>query len=94
MRALGYCHLLMLARSDFHSLLAEDPALKSEMDRMARERTLMNATALEEDATSTGDDNTSRHLDDAARNLTRERGSLQERSRPSVGSRLQTCIRR
>ncbi|WP_293724404.1 cation:proton antiporter [Stappia sp.] len=57
-RALGYCHLLMLARSDFHSLLEEDPALREEMDRMARERTRMNATAPEEDEPAPSDNET------------------------------------
>lgn len=49
-RALGYCNLLVLSRSDFRSLIDKDPALKQHMANMAAERRQMNATALEDDS--------------------------------------------
>lgn len=48
-RALGYCNLLVLSRSDFRSLIDKDPALKQHMANMAAERRQMNASALEGD---------------------------------------------
>lgn len=50
-RALGYCNLLVLSRSDFRSLIDKDPALKQHMANMAAERRQMNASALEGDGT-------------------------------------------
>ena len=44
-QALGYCHILMLTRDDFHNLLADDPDLKAQMDKVAREYAAMNATS-------------------------------------------------
>lgn len=44
-RALGYCHLLMLRRSDFLDLLKADPTLKAHMDGVVEARTTMNAEA-------------------------------------------------
>ncbi|WP_186394215.1 cation:proton antiporter [Stappia sp. TSB10GB4] len=49
-RALGYCNLLVLSRSDFRSLIDKDPALKQHMANMAAERRQMNASALEDDS--------------------------------------------
>lgn len=48
--ALGYCHLLVLTRSDFRELLRRDPDLQTQMSVMVRERQAMNAQAVEDAA--------------------------------------------
>jgi len=42
-RALGYCNLLVLSRTDFESLLARDPDLRAHIAEVARARQDMNA---------------------------------------------------
>lgn len=54
-RALGYCNLLVLSRTDFRSLTDKDPTLKQHMATMAAQRRQMNATAVEDDEPGSGD---------------------------------------
>jgi CPA1 family monovalent cation:H+ antiporter len=62
-RALGYCNLLVLSRTDFRSLTDKDPTLKQHMANMAAQRRQMNATAVEDDALAS---------EEAAENLVKE----------------------
>ncbi|GGE95606.1 cation:proton antiporter [Stappia taiwanensis] len=47
--ALGYCHLLVLSRSDFRKLTDKDPTLRDHIAEIARERQAMNASPPDDD---------------------------------------------
>jgi CPA1 family monovalent cation:H+ antiporter len=53
-RALGYCNLLVLSRSEFRSLMDKDPALEAHIAEVAHARQRMNAEAEPERDAPTG----------------------------------------
>ncbi|WP_417768055.1 cation:proton antiporter [Stappia sp.] len=53
-RALGYCNLLVLSRSEFRSLMDKDPALEAHIAEVAHARQRMNAGAEPERDAPTG----------------------------------------
>jgi len=46
--AIGYCQLIVLSSADFARFLADNPVAKAQIDRVAKDRTLMNERTLQE----------------------------------------------